>query len=141
MRLQVRHIIAACAVQAGVSVDELLGPDRHHPICHPRQRGMYLVRKLLRRSYPDIGRRFGDRDHTTVIHACRTVELRLEATQRDQTFDERDALEAIKARFVPFQKQALLASTEEALVRAHAEVKRLEDVRLALLVEFAVAAE
>ena len=35
---------------------------------------MYLARKLTTRSLPEIGRRFGGRDHTTVLHACRRVE-------------------------------------------------------------------
>ena len=45
-------------------------------LSHPRQVAMYLARKLTRMSTPDIGRRFGGRDHSTVIHAIRAVEKR-----------------------------------------------------------------
>lgn len=45
----------------------------------PRQLAMYLCRELTPRSLPQIGRAFGNRDHTTVIHACRQIE-RLKAT-------------------------------------------------------------
>jgi chromosomal replication initiator protein len=40
----------------------------------PRQIGMYLSKQLTTRSLPEIGRRFGDRDHTTVLHAIRKIE-------------------------------------------------------------------
>ncbi len=40
----------------------------------PRQIGMYLAKTLTARSLPEIGRRFGGRDHTTVLHAIRKIE-------------------------------------------------------------------
>jgi chromosomal replication initiator protein len=43
-------------------------------VARPRQVAMYLARELTSRSLPDIGRRFGGRDHTTVLHACRRIE-------------------------------------------------------------------
>jgi chromosomal replication initiator protein len=47
-------------------------------VARPRQAAMWLAKKLTTRSLPDIGRRFGDRDHTTVLHAVRRIEeLRL----------------------------------------------------------------
>lgn len=49
--------------------------DRDH--AWPRQVAMYLTRKLTKRSLPAIGKAFGDRDHTTVIHAIRAVERRM----------------------------------------------------------------
>ena len=61
---------------------------------------MYLSRKLTTRSLPEIGRRFGGRDHTTVLHACR----RIEALCRNDTdvpagggFPEADAVQARRA--------------------------------------------
>jgi chromosomal replication initiator protein len=43
---------------------------------------MYLAKQLTSRSLPEIGRRFGDRDHTTVLHAIRKVEREIEANPR-----------------------------------------------------------
>jgi chromosomal replication initiator protein len=48
--------------------------QRARRVARPRQVAMYLSRKLTTRSLPEIGRRYGDRDHTTVLHACRRVE-------------------------------------------------------------------
>ena len=56
---------------------ELVGSSRNRRVVRPRQIGMYLCREVTQRSLPEIGRKFGNRDHTTVLHACRKVaELR-----------------------------------------------------------------
>lgn len=52
----------------------LTGPCRKRQFARPRQVAMYLSRQLTGKSFPDIGRLFGGRDHTTVIHAVRQVE-------------------------------------------------------------------
>jgi chromosomal replication initiator protein len=57
-------------------------PERSWPIARPRQVAMCLARRLTTRSLPYIGRKFGGRDHTTVLHACRAVNRR-EATDPD----------------------------------------------------------
>lgn len=49
-------------------------PQRSRRVARPRQVAMYLARELTMRSLPEIGRRFGGRDHTTVLHACRRIE-------------------------------------------------------------------
>ena len=49
-------------------------PQRARRVARPRQVAMYLARELTTRSLPEIGRRFGGRDHTTVLHACRRIE-------------------------------------------------------------------
>src|SRR3546814_12069968 len=57
---------------------------RVRAIARPRQVAMYLAKELTPRSYPEIGRRFGGRDHSTVIHAVRTVEaLRVSDSELD----------------------------------------------------------
>jgi chromosomal replication initiator protein len=48
-------------------------PQRSRRVARPRQVAMYLARELTERSLPEIGRRFGGRDHTTVLHACRRI--------------------------------------------------------------------
>jgi chromosomal replication initiator protein len=57
-----------------LEVRDLHSPQRARKIARPRQVAMYLSRKLTTRSLPEIGRRFGGRDHTTVLHACRRIE-------------------------------------------------------------------
>ncbi len=57
-----------------ISLDELLSKRRARVIARPRQIAMYLCKTLTTRSLPDIGRRFGGRDHTTVIHAVKRIE-------------------------------------------------------------------
>ncbi len=57
-----------------VKVADLKAKKRTKELVLPRQVSMHLCRQLTDRSYPDIGRSFGGRDHTTVMHACRQVE-------------------------------------------------------------------
>ncbi|HEX3756708.1 MAG TPA: chromosomal replication initiator protein DnaA [Rhizomicrobium sp.] len=57
-----------------LEVKDFHSPQRARKVARPRQVAMYLARKLTSRSLPEIGRRFGGRDHTTVLHACRRVE-------------------------------------------------------------------
>lgn len=57
-----------------LDVRDLHSPQRARRVARPRQVAMYLSRKLTTRSLPEIGRRFGGRDHTTVLHACRRIE-------------------------------------------------------------------
>ena len=53
---------------------DLIGPRRVRTIARPRQIAMYLAKQLTSRSLPEIGRHFGKRDHTTVMHAVRKIE-------------------------------------------------------------------
>ena len=57
-----------------LDVKDFYSPQRARRVARPRQVAMYLSRKLTSRSLPEIGRRFGGRDHTTVLHACKRVE-------------------------------------------------------------------
>jgi len=63
------EIIAAAAASYGYSPDELAGPSRRQPLVLSRQIAMYLCRDLTDLSLPKIGRRFGGRDHSTVLYA------------------------------------------------------------------------
>jgi len=56
-----------------ISFEEMLSQRRSRPLARPRQRAMYLSKKLTTLSLPEIGRRFSNRDHTTVIHAVKTI--------------------------------------------------------------------
>lgn len=59
--------------QFHVKINELKSRRRSKTLVHPRQIAMYLCRELTDASYPEIGRHFGGKDHTTIIHACRQV--------------------------------------------------------------------
>jgi chromosomal replication initiator protein len=62
------------ARQYNVSRADLLSSRRTANVVRPRQVAMYLAKTLTLRSLPEIGRRFGGRDHTTVLHAVRKIE-------------------------------------------------------------------
>jgi chromosomal replication initiator protein len=67
----IQHIVAD---HFGLTMAEFLMHRRMLRIARPRQIAMYLCRELLKRSYPEIGRRFGGRDHTTVLSAMWKIE-------------------------------------------------------------------
>jgi chromosomal replication initiation ATPase DnaA len=72
-----QRIKQAVAEHMGVKQIEFVSPRRTRAIARPRQVAMYLVRGLTALSYPQIGKRFGNRDHTTVMYAIRKInELR-----------------------------------------------------------------
>jgi chromosomal replication initiator protein len=73
-RVTIEEIKKKVAEHYGLKVQELESPIRSRSIVRPRQIAMFLARKLTPRSYPEIGRRFGNRDHTTVMHAFETIE-------------------------------------------------------------------
>jgi chromosomal replication initiator protein len=74
----------------GLSLEELVGPQRVARVAWPRQLAMYLSRELTDQSLPSIGRAFGGRDHTTVLYACRRTSERM---RKDSlTFDAVRAL-------------------------------------------------
>ena len=56
-----------------IPLNEMLSQRRSRPLARPRQIAMFLAKKLTTRSLPEIGRRFANRDHTTVIHAVKTI--------------------------------------------------------------------
>lgn len=83
--LQVGDILQLVSQHFGVKVSELLGRKRSRSIAAPRQVAMYLTRKLTPLSLEEIGGHFGGRDHSTVLHAERTIEA--ERTRDPQMAD------------------------------------------------------
>jgi chromosomal replication initiator protein len=73
-RVTVDDIQKAVAEHYSLRQADLLSERRNRAIARPRQAAMWLAKQLTTRSLPDIGRRFGGRDHTTVIHAVRRIE-------------------------------------------------------------------
>jgi len=78
-RLTVDRIQRAVCDEFRVTLTDMVSKRRARAIARPRQVAMYLSKKMTKRSLPDIGRRFGGRDHTTVMHAVKRIDsLRLE---------------------------------------------------------------
>ncbi len=73
-RITIEEIQRKTAEYYKLDLKELHSARRARRVARPRQVAMYLARELTSRSLPDIGRRFGGRDHTTVLHACRRIE-------------------------------------------------------------------
>jgi chromosomal replication initiator protein len=89
-RIKIEDIMRIVSRHFGVSKGDLISQRRHRSVVWPRQIGMYLAKQLTSRSLPEIGRRFGGRDHTTVLHAIRKIEGELPGNSRLR--DELDEL-------------------------------------------------
>jgi chromosomal replication initiator protein len=73
-RIKIEDIQRTVARHYNVSRADMLSSRRTANVVRPRQVAMYLAKLLTLRSLPEIGRRFGGRDHTTVLHAVRKIE-------------------------------------------------------------------
>ncbi|MEQ1725863.1 MAG: chromosomal replication initiator protein DnaA [Sphingopyxis sp.] len=73
-RVTIEEIQRAVCAHYRIDKSEMSSQRRVRAIARPRQVAMYLAKELTPRSFPEIGRRFGGRDHSTVIHAVRTIE-------------------------------------------------------------------
>ena len=73
-RVKIDDILRIIGKHFNVPKADLLSARRARSIVRPRQVGMYLAKTLTTRSLPEIGRRFGGRDHSTVLHAVRKIE-------------------------------------------------------------------
>jgi chromosomal replication initiator protein len=73
-RVTVDEIQKTVAAHFALKQDDLLSSRRARAVARPRQVAMFLAKTMTTRSYPDIGRRFGGRDHTTVLHAVKVIE-------------------------------------------------------------------
>jgi chromosomal replication initiator protein len=89
--VRIEDIQRIVARQYNVSRADLLSSRRTANVVRPRQVAMYLAKVLTLRSLPEIGRRFGGRDHTTVLHAVRKIE---NLANKDTSFAEE--IEALK---------------------------------------------
>jgi chromosomal replication initiator protein len=91
-----RQILDATAKAFDLSVEEICGASRRRPLVAARQTAMYLFRELTDYSYPAIAREFGDRDHTTVMHAQKKV-ARLMGEKRQVYEQVTELIHKIKA--------------------------------------------
>jgi len=84
-RVTIEDIQKRVAAHFNVRHADMFSERRSRSVARPRQIAMYLAKQLTQRSLPEIGRKFGGRDHTTVMHAVRKVE---ELRAQDQAFAE-----------------------------------------------------
>lgn len=89
----VERIQQATAEAFGLGLDELLARDRTPKVAFARQVAMYLSRELTDEGLPAIGREFGGRNHTTVLHAWRRI-----SEVVDKPGEKRETVEGIKRR-------------------------------------------
>ncbi len=73
-KVTIDEIIRKVADHYNIRMTDILSPRRVRSIARPRQVAMFLAKRLTSKSLPEIGRRFGGRDHTTVIHAVKRIE-------------------------------------------------------------------
>ncbi|MEO0485472.1 MAG: chromosomal replication initiator protein DnaA [Pseudomonadota bacterium] len=92
----VEEIQRTVADHYNIRLSDMLGPKRNRNLARPRQIAMFLSKRLTTRSLPDIARRFGGRDHTTIMHGVRKIEeLMAEDSQMADDLERlRRALEA-----------------------------------------------
>jgi chromosomal replication initiator protein len=81
-KLTIDEIQRRVADHYALKINDLISPRRAREVARPRQVAMYLAKMLTPRSLPEIGRRFGGRDHTTVMHAVKRIE-ELRATDHE----------------------------------------------------------
>jgi chromosomal replication initiator protein len=84
-RVTIEEIQKRVAEHFNIRTSDMHSARRARSVARPRQVAMYLAKQLTTRSLPEIGRKFGGRDHTTVMHAVRKVE---ELRERDSGFAE-----------------------------------------------------
>jgi chromosomal replication initiator protein len=81
-RIKIDDILKIVGRHFNVGRTDLLSPRRARAVVMPRQIGMYLAKKLTARSLPEIGRRFGGRDHSTVLHAVRKIDEQIKGDEK-----------------------------------------------------------
>lgn len=84
-RVTIEEIQKQVASHFNIRISDMHSARRARSVARPRQVAMYLAKQLTTRSLPEIGRKFGGRDHTTVMHAVRKVD---DLRERDTSFNE-----------------------------------------------------
>jgi chromosomal replication initiator protein len=84
-RVTIEEIQKRVAEHYNIRLTDMSSARRARAVARPRQVAMYLAKQLTSRSLPEIGRKFGNRDHTTVMHACSRI---ADLMQRDAAFAE-----------------------------------------------------
>ena len=88
----IQEAVAACF---HIKIADLKSRRRSKTLVHPRQIAMYLCRELTDASFPEIGRLFGGKDHTTIMHACRQI---MKAKENDSGLNQ--TLDGLKEKIL-----------------------------------------
>lgn len=116
-------ILQIVANREGISVAQMQSKSREQEIVYARQKAMYLAKRFTNLSLKTIGKHFGGRDHSTVIHAIKCVEWNMDSDYRykktmGQLVGRLEALEAEKAKDNPrAEAQDTLSRAEISLWR------------------------
>jgi hypothetical protein len=78
-KLTIRRIQIIVAAHFGMRASDIISERRTQDVVHPRHVAMFLAKVLTQKSLPEIGRRFGGRDHTTALHAVRKIGCLMQA--------------------------------------------------------------
>lgn len=100
---KMNHIVEVVSEFYGLNKEQLASPSRVVRWLMPRQIAMYLCRTMTNRSFPEIGMRFGGRDHTTVMSAVKKIEAMIQYDER--LADEVDVLK-LKIKGIELSKAA-----------------------------------
>lgn len=73
-KVSIEEIQRKVAEHYNIRLSDMIGPKRMRNVARPRQIAMYLAKQMTSRSLPEIGRRFGGRDHTTIMHGVRKID-------------------------------------------------------------------
>jgi len=94
-KVSIEDIQRKVAEHYNIRLSDLVGPKRLRTVARPRQMAMYLSKQLTTRSLPEIGRRFGGRDHTTIMHGVKKIEelMSIDSQLADDVHMLRRALE------------------------------------------------
>jgi len=80
--IRLKEVLEAVSDFYNIKVSEMIGPSRKKELVEPRQVAMYLLREELKTSFPLIGKEFGNRDHTTVMHSYEKIKKEVEVEGR-----------------------------------------------------------
>jgi chromosomal replication initiator protein len=88
-QINVQQIIQMVALTMNVKEKEIIGKGRNMEVAFARQLAMFISKKLINTSLANIGKQFGSRDHSTVIHACKTIETKMKEDVSIKTLIEK----------------------------------------------------
>ena len=88
INITIEEIIKAVGDHFKISTKDMLSRKKTKNIVFPRQIAMYLSRTVTEESYPEIGNKFGGKDHATVMHACKKIEKEFSLNRKIATIIE-----------------------------------------------------